>query len=177
MTHAQINTARCLSTGVRSIGTLLAGLHVDPALRTWVAAETAALVPVPEADGRCWTLWSLLADPVGRGASRLTYRPAWGAVQWDLSSGQVRQRLRLAAAILPSGGAGLWSVRPDGDAHARWDALLGRLAELLATRPEETGPRGLAALGSAYHGLLPAPAYAAYHALVPGSAAWLLPAP
>ena len=173
MNNAQIaSTVDCAP----SVGTLLAGLHVDPALRTWVAAESAALAPVPEADGRGWTLWSLLADPVGLGAARLTYRPAWGAVQWDWSSGRVRQRLRLAAALFPSGGAGLWSVRTDGDAHARRSALLERLSALLETRPRDDGGP-LAALADAYHGLLPGPAYTAYHTLVPCSAAWLRPAP
>jgi hypothetical protein len=178
MTNTQIaDTARCLHTGVRGIANLLASLHVDPALRTWVPAETTALVPVPEADGRCWTLWSLLAEPVGQGVTRLAYRPAWGAVQWDLSSGRARQRLRLAAAVLPSGAAGLWSVRTGGDVPGRREALLARLVEVLDTRPEEAGFRHLAALSHVYHGLLPVPAYAAYHALVPGSAAWLLPPP
>jgi hypothetical protein len=173
MNNAQIASTVACPPG-RSVGNLLTGLHRDPALRTWVAVESTALAPVPEADGDDWTLWSLLAEPVGLGAARLTYRPAWGAVQWDWSSGRVRQRLRLAAALFPTGGAGLWSVRPDGDAHARRAALIERVTALLDTPPADA--RGLAGLADAYHGLLPLPAYAAYHTLVPATAAWLRPA-
>ncbi len=178
MNNAQMaSTVSRAPTIVRGVGGLLAGLHLDPVLRTWVAAETTALAPVPEHDGRGWTLWSLLADRVGAGPARLTYRPAWGAVQWDWPTGQVRQRLRLAAALFPTGGAGLWSVRTDGDAHARRASLIDRLTELFKTRPPDDAEGGeagaLAGLTEAYHGLLPWPAYIAYHALVPDSAAWL----
>ena len=150
------------------------GLHLGPDLRGWASPGSIALAPVPEPVGTRWTLWSLLADPIRLCAARLTYRPAWGAVQWEWPSGQLRQRLRLAAALFPTGAAGLWSVRPDDDAVARRTFLLERLAALVGSHVDGAA-HDLPALADTYRGLLPQPAYAAYHTLVPGSAAWLRP--
>jgi hypothetical protein len=157
------------------VATLLRGLRDDPVLRGWVAVGSVALVPVPEPDEHGWTLWALLAQPIGRGLSRVTYRPAWGAVQWRWPSRRVCQRLRLPTAMLAAGAAGLWCTRPDGDVEALRDEVLGRIGELLS-EPSPADPCRMERLGEAYQGLLPAGAYTAYHAVAPGSAGWLRPA-
>src|SRR6266545_526633 len=53
MNNAQMaSTVSRAPTIVRGVGGLLAGLHLDPVLRTWVAAETTARGPVVGPDGR-----------------------------------------------------------------------------------------------------------------------------
>ncbi len=154
---------------------LLGGLHSDPTLRTWVSVGSVALPPVPEPDEHGWTLWALLAHPIRANGARLTYRPAWGAVQWRWARRRVRQHIRLPAGLAPTGAVGLWTTHPGGEVSALRRALFDRLAEVLATAPPADAGT-LAALADGYRGLLPGPAYAAYHALAPRSGAWLHPA-
>lgn len=78
------------------IAGLVAGVHRDPALRSWLPLESSALVPVPVRDVGGWTLWSLVGVVNREPAGTRLHQVPWGAVQWDWPGGRVVQLVDLA---------------------------------------------------------------------------------
>lgn len=158
------------------IAALAAGVHRDPALRSWLTMESSALIPVPARDEDGWSLWSLIAIVRQEAPDVQTHQPPWGAVQWEWPTGRVVQLVELArrpelAAVLDEArGAPTEAWQVPGSETGRWqrDEALERLTELLASDPDD-----LSEMAVRYERILPAGAYPLYWALATGSRAWL----